>query len=251
MKKKSFVLFLTATMAASVFAGCGSTSDFARDSKTEISEKEKENNDVSASEEQTNADESTSEEKPETDQVEKTVTADTALSGEKWVDLDNMQFTVNGHVYTLGKSTLQDMINDGCPFNENDIANAGNNLNSNSQSQGFRINLGEYWSAQVYTGNYTDSNAVIKDCPITQVYLPCHSDKKQDILSFAFPTNMTMEELRASAGEPTDIRNYDDGDYHQVTYKYEKDSETYISKYGYKFEFTNDELKYVTIEYLP
>lgn len=42
---------------------------------------------------------------------------------------------------TFGVSTLQDMINGRVPFDEEDIANANNNLNSNTESQNFSIVL--------------------------------------------------------------------------------------------------------------
>lgn len=263
MKKKIVMLILATTMAASIFTGCRSSAlpfiPFT-EQKADTDKEADTNTDVDASASDETATDSTdkkelSVQETETNQ-DTTVTDDkqetSASLGDKWVDIDNMQFTVNGHVYTLGKSTLQDMINDGCPFEENDLANAGNNLNSNFQSQGFRINLGEeYWNAQVYTANYTDGNVAAKDCPITEIYLPNHTDEKQNVLEFAFPLTMTEEDLKNNAGEPTDTSNYDDGDYHQKTYEYKRDSTEYFGDAGYKFEFTNRALKYVTIEYLP
>ena len=59
---------------------------------------------------------------------------------------------------------------------------------------------------------------------------------------------MTEEDLKNNAGEPTDTSNYDDEDYHQKTYEYKRDSTEYLGDAGYKFEFTNGVLKYVTIE---
>lgn len=174
-----------------------------------------------------------------------------AASG-KYVDLDNMQFSINGKTYTLGKTTLQDLIDDGVPFDEDDLANANNNLNKNSQSQGFKINLGEYWSAQVYAMNDTDENKTTAECYIGEVYLPLHDDETQDILTFAFPQNITMDELKKNAGEPTDTSHYDGDDgYYTDTLEYTRKSTKYIGDSGYKFEFTNGQLRYITIEYLP
>ena len=67
-----------------------------------------------------------------------------------YVDLNNMQFAINGKVYTLGKTTLQTLIDDDVPFDKDDLLNANNNIDKNSQSEGFEIELGEYWDAQVY-----------------------------------------------------------------------------------------------------
>ncbi len=172
--------------------------------------------------------------------------------GEKYVDYDNRSFEINGKVYTLGKTTLQEMIDDGVPFEENDLANANNNLNKNTESQAFSIELGEYYSAQVSVGNYSGENMKIADCTLSEIYLPVKQDQDQDILSFAFPLTITEDELVKNAGEATDKSNYDGGDdYKTVTYKYQKDSEKYIGSSGYTFEFLNGELRYVTINYKP
>ena len=167
-----------------------------------------------------------------------------------YADLDNRSFAINGKVYTLGVTTLQEMIDDGVPFDEDDIANAGNNINPDYQSSGFKITLGDYYSAQVYVGNYTDENKTMAECPICEIYLPVHQDDPNTILTFAFPLNLTEEDLIANSGEATDFREYvsDDGDYVSHTYEYKVDSERYIGDSGYSFEFANGELRYLYID---
>lgn len=167
-----------------------------------------------------------------------------------YADLDNRSFAINGKVYTLGVTTLQEMIDDGVPFDTDDIANANNNLNANSSSAGFKIVLGEYYSAQVYVGNFTDDNKSAAECPICEIYLPVDLEESNDILQFAFPLTMTEEELVANSGEPTDKDEYtsDDGTYQSNTYEYKVDSEQYIGDSGYRFEFANGELSYVYID---
>ena len=170
----------------------------------------------------------------------------------KYVDLDNMQFAINGKTYTLGKTTLQELIDDGVPFREGDVANASNNLSKNSQSGGFRIVLGEYWTAQVFAFNDTDAGKPASECYINEVYLPVHKDETQDILTFAFPQNMTVEELRANAGEPTKEQHYDgDNGYYSDKLEYTKESTKYYGDSGYVFDFMKGVLDIVTIEYLP
>ncbi|MGN0438585.1 MAG: hypothetical protein ACI4F4_08695 [Lachnospiraceae bacterium] len=167
-----------------------------------------------------------------------------------YADLDNRSFAINGKVYTLGVTTLQDMIDDGVPFDVDDIANANNNLDANSSSQGFKIILGDYYSAQIYVGNFTDENKTIAECPICEIYLPVDLDEPNDILQFAFPLTITEEELVANSGEPTDKNEYtsDDGQYQSNTYEYKVDSTQYIGDSGYTFEFTNGQLRYVYID---
>lgn len=170
--------------------------------------------------------------------------------GDKYVDLDNRSFAVNGKVYTLGKTTLQEMIDDGVPFDENDIANANNNLNKNHESESFDINLGKYYSAQVRVINDSDENQKIADCKISQIYLPVKEDQEQDIIEFAFPLTVSREEIIANAGEPTDQSDYKgDNDYHSEKIEYKVASDKYYGNSGYAFEFVNGKLRYVTISY--
>ena len=172
--------------------------------------------------------------------------------GDTWVNMESRRFAVNGNVYELGVTTLQDMIDDGVPFDEDDIANANNNINSNEESAGFNIVLGEYYNAQVSVGNFTDGNLTMAECPINQVYLPVDLEESNEILTFAFPLTMTEDELQAEAGEPTDISHYEgDDNYVKNDYEYTVESERYYGDSGYKFEFTNGELSYVTIDWLP
>lgn len=169
-----------------------------------------------------------------------------------YVDFDDMSFYVAGKKYTLGVSTLQEMIDDGVPFKEADLEDAGNNLKANYESGSFRILLGEYWTASVYTFNDAESGKPVSECFLSEVYLPLHSDEEQDVLSFAFPLDITMEELIANAGEPDDIRHFDGEDgYYTDTVCYTRESERYYSASEYRFEFVKGELAYVTISYVP
>lgn len=182
-----------------------------------------------------------------------TPTASNVAMNSDWVNFDKMQFAVNDNVYTLGETTLQDLIDDGVPFDSEDLINAENNIKPNYTSEPFKIKLGEYWSAQVYVGNYTGDNAKVCDLPITEVYMPVHSDETQNVVSFAFPLNMTEADLVANAGEPTEYDEYtsEDSNYFSHTYYYTKESTMYYGDWGYCFEFNNDGLSYVTLDYMP
>ena len=96
--------------------------------------------------------------------------------------------------------------------NEDDIANAYNNINPDYQSSGFKIVLGEWYSAQVYVGNYTSENKTMAECPIVEIYLPVDLEEDNSILTFAFPLTITEAELIANSGEPTDRSDYTSDD---------------------------------------
>ena len=255
MKKKTISVLVAALCAFSLLVGCSSNkpTDTVPPTTTQPA--------VTESTPETTAPEVTTEPTaPETTAAtvpETTAPADNGGSAAnapsgKYVDIDNMQFSINGKTYTLGQTTLQQMIDDGVPFREDDLANANNNLNKNSQSQGFRIDLAEYWSAQVYTLNDTDGNKTAAECYISEIYLPLKKDSTQDILTFAFPLDMTIEDLKANAGEPTKTDHYDgDNGYYTDKLEYVRDGTKYYGDVGYSFEYTKDVLSYVTMEYLP
>lgn len=181
----------------------------------------------------------------------KTISNSKEKSSNKYVDLNNRQFKVNGKVYILGKSTLGDMIDDGCPFDENAISEANNTVTPNSELPSLSINLGEYWTAQVNVGNFDSKSKPAKDCVISQVYLPTNKDKKQNVISFAFPTNISISDLKANAGKPSNVSTYKSDEYKTDKIEYKKSGTKYIGESGYTFEYSNGELKYITINYKP
>lgn len=221
--------------------GTDAATEAATEAVTEAATEASVEDQTAASEEETS---------PSETEVSDTESASADL-GDEWVNMDQRSFAVNGNVYTLGETTLQEMIDDGVPFDEDDLANAGNNLGANRESAGFSIVLGEYYNAQVYVINDSEENMTTSDCKISEIYLPVDLEESNDILTFSFPLTMTEEELEEQAGEPTDFDNYEDGDYIMNTYDYKVDSTKYYGDSGYEFEFINEELEYVTIDWMP
>lgn len=239
MKKNSKLLagLLIMVMSIMMIGGCGAKKEESKPVEGEVQQEK-------------DTTEPTEEEEVKEEESEEPATPSADL-GDTWVNLDNRSFAVNGTVYTLGVSTLQDMIDGGVPFDEEDIANANNNLNSNTESQNFSIVLGEYYNAQVAVINTTEENKTMAECPISSIYLPVDLEESNDILTFAFPLTMTEDDLLAQAGEPTSQDSYSSGsDYTMNTYEYKVESENYYRETGYKFEFTNGVLSYVTINWI-
>lgn len=239
MKKKSKLLagLLVMMMSIMMIGGCGAKKEESKPVEGEVQQEE----DTTEPAEDGEVKEEESEEP----------TTPSADLGDTWVNLNNRSFAVNGTVYTLGVSTLQDMIDGGVPFDKEDIANANNNLNSNTESQNFSIVLGEYYNAQVAVINTTEENKTMAECPIASIYLPVDLEESNDILTFAFPLTMTEDDLLAQSGEPTSQDSYSSGsDYTMNTYEYKVESENYYRETGYKFEFTNGVLSYLTINWI-
>lgn len=182
---------------------------------------------------------------------------------ENYADLENRSFAYNGKVFTLGESTLQDLIDGGVPFKESDLNNKDNNVNKNHSTSYYNVDITDFSHLQVDFTNFTDGNLSEKECVLTtarwySIYVPnsSYDDKRnadieddlaeaQTIIQFAFPITMKKSELleKCPDGEADDYNNVD----------YKIDSTKYYGKSGYHFEFSDDsdQLEDVSISYLP
>lgn len=257
--KKVLSIFLFLNIAAGcLLTGCGEQKETENSDKTAETTTVTEAETSEAVTETTEAETETTE-AAETEEEITTEVKDATASNNSdalWADFDHMTFTVNGKTYTLGETTLQEMIDDGVPFEEDDLANAGNNVNPNYESESFNIELGEYAFAQVKVLNDTSENKPANECYIDEIYMPVYLDQPQDILQFNFPFTMTKEDLLANSGEPEDpddiyVYESEDSDYKSESFTYRKESEKYYGDSTYHFEFVNGALRYVTISYTP
>jgi len=178
----------------------------------------------------------------------------TAPASGSVIHFDDMFFYINGTKFTLGKTTLQDMIDAGVPFEEDDLADAKNNLKANYQSTGFDISLdGEYYHATVYCLNYSDDGMPINECVVNEISIYVR-DEEQSVLSFEFPLDMPESDLYKYAGEPNEeVYHYesDDGTYISNDYSYTTESEIYWSGSEYEFDFVNGELNSFRMTWMP
>lgn len=172
-------------------------------------------------------------------------------SGALYVNFDEMNFYVNGKKFTLGKTTLQEMIDAGVPFDSEDLQNANNNVKSNSESDCFKIMIGDYYYARVYFMNDTEEGKAAKDCFVHEISFSY--DDPQDVLTFDFPFDITMDSLKANSGEPNEEPfHYDGSDgYYSDTLKYTKESERYYNNSVYEFDFVKGEFDSIRMTYIP
>ena len=178
-------------------------------------------------------------------------------SGAKYVNFDDMSFYINGKKYTLGKTTLQDMIDDGVKFEEDDLENAKNNIKSHYQSSYFKIDPGVkngcfIW-IQVF--NETDSGKPANECCVNEILYKVLSDEgaKQKVITFDFPLNLTLDELKANSGEPNEkpYHNEDNPKYIYDTLEWTKKGTKFWNSNRISFRFTNGALKEVSMTYIP
>jgi len=255
MKKKT--LFAMAILCMTVaMSACGSNKNIA----TADEEIETYEDDAEAEEdlEDLDLDEDWDEEEYEEEVEESTpalVLGDYNLDDytEDFVNFDEMAFYVNGKKYVLGQTTLQEMIDDGVPFDEDVLAVAEEILEPDYESAALTIVLDDYWSARIHVFNEDGEDKKTADCYVNTVYFPNDLERTQNIISFNFPLNITMDDLIARAGEPDKNDHYDseDSDYYSDTIEYSQTSEKYYGNSYYTFEFVDSALSYLTITYTP
>jgi len=259
MKSKKIVALLLAGCMVMSIAACNANkrtdddTDRTEESQTEETEDTKE---TEESTEKTEKSEESTTTTTTSEETEATQASRAAYTG-KVLDFEDMHFFVNGKKYTLGTTTLQEMIDDGVPFKESDIKYASEKIKKNTQSfNGFGIELDKFWSPQVYVMNLSDSEKPMSECVIYRIYMPSIDDHYQNNanLSFDFPYDITMDELVANAGEPKegDKDHYDGDDgYYTDTYNYKQKSEKYLGSREYSFEYKKGEISKIVISYIP
>lgn len=250
MKKQWLVAGLIGLASVSVLTACGAA-EKKEEAKQETTSKASESSTKESTKESTTESSSSSSSSSAAEKKE-TTTAAADFAAKTYADLDNLEFAINGKVYRVGETTLQTLIDDGVPFDDRTVGNVGNNVNPNSQSDTFHVVLDDYWTLQIWTANFTEAGAVAKDLPISKIYLPLKPDKTQNVATLAVPFDVTMDALKANAGEPTEVDHYDGGDgYTSDTLEYQYESSQYYSKGGYQFDFVKEKLNGVYITYLP
>ena len=188
--------------------------------------------------------------------VETSAESSAENTGSSWVDFNDMHFYVNGKKYTLGKVTLQEMIDDGVPFDKDSLADAENNINSNHEAANFKIELGDGRTARLSVINDTKENKKMNECYVNGISLySIKFTKDQKVVTFDFPLTMTQEELVAGAGDPgkDGYRHYESDDKKSVTdtYTYHGERNKYITASYYSFDFYNGEFNSVSLRYMP
>ena len=264
MKSKKITALLLASAMVFSLASCNMIGKRDRDddderierTEDEETEKTKETTEESTTEKETEEETTTTESETEATTEETTEAKREEFSG-KVVDFDDMHFFVNGKKYTLGKSTLQEMIDDGVPFEESDLKKVDQKIKKNQRqlTGGFRIRLDKFWSALVYVMNVDDDEKTLGECVIYRISVPSldQNYKNEANLTFDFPLNITMDELVKNAGEPAEgnKKHNDYDNYHTDTFSYKQKSKKFLGSKAFNFDFKNDVLNKVELDYIP
>lgn len=226
MKKKLLTGIITVSISAAALSACGNTQAIVKESSSAA------NNIMETS-------------------VSTTDVSTAAFPGNQWVSLEQSpQFSINNKVYTLGKTTLQEMLDDGVPFLDNSVSNKSEMVKAGSESSAiFSVDLGIYKAADVSFINTSDTPQKITDCKLYSITFTVVPDKQQKVMQFSFPLSMTEDELKQNAGKPTDFEIGASGDDAEHLLKYKKKTEKHAAEIGYAFTFENQKLSTFTIRW--
>ncbi|SMC78631.1 hypothetical protein SAMN06296952_2754 [Oscillospiraceae bacterium] len=244
MKNKKIISVLLAASMMFGLAACGSDSSSGNDADNERVTTEAETEDS----EETTSETTTESEEP----TESTLREpEGPVESEFFTDFENMSFTYNGNTYTLGVSTLQDLIDDGVELSGLDAASDIVDSQSTYYA-GFSIELIPYRSATMTVANYTDEELPASDCVITSLSVESIREIPEGTIEFNFPDLFTAEDLVNSAGEPDNLNEFEisDGTPFAI-YTYEQSSEIYYGYRRYEYTFENGVIDDISMSYIP
>ncbi|MBR3082666.1 MAG: hypothetical protein IKH06_07435 [Clostridiales bacterium] len=261
MKSKKITALLLASAMVFSLASCsipgGKRDRDDDDERIERTEDEETEKTTEKTTEETTSEETTEETTTTTESETEATEAKREEFSGKVVDFDDMHFYVKGKKYTLGKSTLQEMIDDGVPFEESDLKKVDQKIKKNQRqlTGGFRIRLDKFWSALVYVMNVEDDEKTLAESVIYRISVPSldQNYKNEANLTFDFPLNITMDELVKNAGEPAEgnKKHNDYDNYHTDTFSYKQKSKKFLGSKAFNFDFKNDVLNKVELDYIP
>lgn len=171
------------------------------------------------------------------------------------LSFQHMKFYINGKEYELGKTTLQDLLNDDLDLDDDTMLKLEGQLKPEKSTELVCIENGEYEiAAYVEAVNFTDEPVAVKNVPIAYISFDMfdYSGNPNKMVSVGIDHNLTKDEAIAKFGEPT--YEYSD-EYNGKSYEtieYEVDSKSFeYETYGYRFEFTDGVLQEIIVTYMP
>ncbi|MGN0005042.1 MAG: hypothetical protein ACI37Z_03630 [Candidatus Gastranaerophilaceae bacterium] len=186
--------------------------------------------------------------------TESSSTSTAKFASDNWIDFDKMQFAYNDKVYTLGETTLQNLIDDGVVFESDSIAHFDDAVDKDYESSIFYVQLkngaDDYTELWVKTGNFTTSTKKARELPITTVCYDAGFEGHGNIakeLRFVVPYDVTFQQVKDKCGEPDYL--YQGDSYSKL--EYTEEAEQYYNDKRYTFEFTQNALTSIELEYLP
>ena len=174
---------------------------------------------------------------------------------DSFINFDEMNFYINGKKYTLGQTTLQELFDDGVPFEYYVQDDAETMLDPDTESSEYSVLLDGNFLFEIAVLNNTGSAAKMRDCCISEAFILLADGDAQDLVAFDFPLDITQEELIAKCGEPQtpgEVRHFEnDNGYYSDTIEYKQECTKYYGYKSYSFEYVKGELSRFTLHYTP
>ncbi len=124
-----------------------------------------------------------------------------------YINLDEMNIYLDGVKYTIGKSTMGEMLENGVNLASNNVEGFEGTIPANTEiTSAYKIDADDAGTVLCDFGNNTD-----EEIPTTECTLRCVSfdirhlkDADDNIIGFDFPLDITTDEFIENAGEPTE-----------------------------------------------
>lgn len=162
-----------------------------------------------------------------TEEITDTIEEVTTELSTTYADLDNRSFKYNGKLFTIGVSTMQDLIDAGATIEKGSSSDNSEMNFDKEYKHKFRgqfpygcleYRLDGFGShVELYFINPDESPRKVRDCVLAKISVRLDNvlttgslDGFSEKMEFAFDTSLTYDELVANSGEPT----YEDHGYH-------------------------------------
>lgn len=158
---------------------------------------------------------------------------------DKMVDLNSQWFEFNGETYFIGTTTLEELMEEGLRFRDDDMKSIHDMLEPGQMSESYRVVTEGQGVIQMHVTNSSKKEKETLKVPISEIYISINPDIPQDTIKFPFPMDLTLDKLLEEAPEFSD--RITKGDRVKVMYNFTD------KPYGYTFDFEGGTLKFVTI----
>jgi len=150
-----------------------------------------------------------------------------------YINLDEMNIYLDGVKYTLGKSTMGEMLDNGVNLESNNMEGFDSTIEPGKMISGaYKISTSKEGSVLCNFANDTDEEIPVTECKLHAIDYKVRrsQDVDENVIGFDIPFEITPEELIENSGEPTESR--DDSYSAELKYIKEEDNMKYIESVG-------------------
>ena len=150
-----------------------------------------------------------------------------------YINLDEMNIYLDGVKYTVGKSTMGEMLENGVNLESNNMEGFDSTIEPGKMiTGGYKISSSKEGSVICQFANDTDEEIPVTECKLNSIDYKVrrHQDVDENVIGFDIPFDITPEELIENSGEPTESR--EDSSSTKLSYKKEEGNMKYTETVG-------------------